>query len=400
MPQFAYKAIDADGRVVRGQCDALNLYELEARLKRMQLDFVAGQPRHAQGRWHRGKLTRRELITFCFHLEQMVQAGVPIVDALVDLRDGAGRGALRQTIADLVEAVVGGNTLSAAMAGQPAAFDSVFVALIRAGESSGRLPEMLHSLVDSLQWEDECAAHTRRILLYPACVAGVVLAATLFLMLHLVPQLKPFVLAMGQSLPLSTRLLFLASDILLAHWPTLLAAAVGGSLGALLLACASETIRRRCDALKLRLPMLGRILHKLALARFASTFALLYAAGVPVLDALRGTQAVAGNRRLESALREVEQLVTDGRNLTQAFTEGRLFPPLVLHMLRTGENAGVLGEALSKVAYFYGRDVREAVGKAQALIEPLLTVLLGALLGWIMLAVLTPVYDVIGGIKP
>ena len=132
---------------------------------------------------------------------------------------------------------------------------------------------------------------------------------------------------------------------------------------------------------------------------FAGVFAMLYAAGIPVLDALRSTRAIAGNRRIEQALCEAEQGITDGRSLSESFRDTALFPPLILRMLRIGETTGGLDTALRNVAYFYHRDIRESVGKAQTMIEPLLTVIMGALLGWIMLAVIGPIYDVISKIK-
>lgn len=399
MTEFRYTAIAADGRRVRGRSAAADLDELEARLRRMQLDLVAGRPvRGLLAR--RRKLPRRELIALCFHLEQLTQAGVPLAEALAELRDGGANGPLREVAADLADGVNGGLPLSAAMAERAGTFDGVVVSLVRAGEHGGRLQEILRELVDALQWEDECAALTRRILLYPACVAVVVGAAVLFLMLHLVPQLRPFILATGAPLPLPTQALFAASSFLHERWPLLLAFPPALLTAALLAMRADPRLRRRFDALQLRLPVLGEILRKHALARFAHTFALLYAAGIPVIDALRETQAVAGNRAIEDGLHDVERAVHDGAGLTQAFAASGLFPPLAMRMLQTGEGSGGIDAALTKIARFYARDVRDAVGKAHAIVEPALTLLLGGLLAWVALAVLGPVYDMIAGIGP
>jgi len=155
----------------------------------------------------------------------------------------------------------------------------------------------------------------------------------------------------------------------------------------------------RFDAFKLRLPLFGNILRKIILSRFANTFALLYASGIPILESIRTTQDVVGNRVIKQGLQRVEQLIGEGQNVTAAFHGVGLFPPLVIRMLRVGESTGALDDALENVSYFYNRDVRESVEKVQQLIEPMLTVLLGSLLGWIMLSVLGPVYDVISKIK-
>ena len=141
------------------------------------------------------------------------------------------------------------------------------------------------------------------------------------------------------------------------------------------------------------------ILKKIILSRFANTFAMLYAAGIPILDSIRSTQDIVGNRVVSEALRKVEQSISDGQNVASAFHDAGLFPPLVVRMLRIGENTGGLDKALLNVSYFYNRDVKESVDKAQTLIEPMLTVFMGALLGWIMLSVIGPIYDVISKIK-
>jgi type IV pilus assembly protein PilC len=157
--------------------------------------------------------------------------------------------------------------------------------------------------------------------------------------------------------------------------------------------------RLRFDGVKLALPVFGPILKKIILSRFANTFAMLYAAGIPILDSIRSTQDIVGNRVVSEALRKVEQSISDGQNVASAFHDASLFPPLVVRMLRIGENTGGLDKALLNVSYFYNRDVKESVDKAQTLIEPMLTVFMGALLGWIMLSVIGPIYDVISKIK-
>jgi type IV pilus assembly protein PilC len=158
-------------------------------------------------------------------------------------------------------------------------------------------------------------------------------------------------------------------------------------------------LRDVVDRLKISLPLIGPILRKIILSRFASSFALMYASGIMVLDAIRYAEAIVDNRALQSALRVAARQVADGRTLAGAFGDSEMFPPLVIRMLRIGESTGALDTALSNVGYFYNREVREAVGRLQALIEPVLTVVLGAILAWVMLAVLGPVYDTLSGVK-
>jgi type IV pilus assembly protein PilC len=399
MPLFNYRAIDADGRAVAGHVEAASLGDLEMRLKRMDLDLVAGAPAQAGGLFGARKIPRRELIHFCFHLEQLVRTGVPILEGLADLRDSLENPRFREVIAGLLEGIAGGQTLSQAMEAHPRVFDTVFVSLIRAGEASGRLPEILRNLTDTLKWEDELASQTLRLTLYPAIVGLIVTAAAVFLMVRLVPQLKQFVKTMGQTLPPQTRALFFVSDLFVDYWYLALLLPLVLLVGTRLLVAVNPAARLAFDGVKLRLPFVGDILRKIILSRFAGTFALLYSSGIPILEAVRTTQRVVGNLVVRAGLEDVEQLIGEGQNLTSAFQRTAFFPPLVIRMLRVGENTGELSAALANVSYFYNRDVRESVDKAQQLIEPLLTLLLGSLLGWIMLSVLGPIYDVISRVR-
>ncbi len=399
MPLYTYKAVSPEGRMLLGRIDALNLVDLEMRLRRMELDLVSGEPISQRSLFTRGGVPRREMIHFCFHLQQLVRAGVPLIDGLTDLRDSLEHPRFREVVASLIEAIEGGQTLSQAMDGHRSVFDAVFVSLIRAGETTGRLPEVLNSLNESLKWEDELASQTKKMIAYPAFVGVIVLAASFFLMVYMVPQLKMFVKNMGQVLPTQTVVLFFISDLMVDYWYVLLLLPALLALGLRVLLHSNPLARFRFDGVKLGLPFVGNILRKIALSRFANTFALLYASGIPILESIRTTQDVVGNLVIRRGLERVEQLIGEGQNVTAAFHATGFFPPLVIRMLRVGENTGALDDALMNVSYFYNRDVKESVARMQQLIEPMLTVVMGALLGWIMLSVLGPVYDVISKIK-
>jgi len=399
VPLYTYKAVSPEGRMVFGRIDAINLVDLDLRLRRMELDLVSGEPLSNRSLLRSGSVPRRELIHFCFHLQQLVRAGVPILEGLTDLRDSLEHPRFREVVASLIESIEGGQTLSQAMESHRRVFDQVFVSLVRAGEATGRLPDVLHSLNESLKWEDELVSQTRKMAAYPAFVGTIVIAATMFLMVYMVPQLRLFVKSMGQVLPLQTQILFLVSDLLVAYWYLLPTLPLLAFFGVRLLLNHNPLARLRFDGIKLRFPVLGSILRKIILARFANTFALLYASGIPILESIRTTQGVVGNLVIRQGLERVEQLIIEGQNVTAAFHGTGFFPPLVIRMLRVGENTGALDEALLNVSYFYNRDVRESVQKMQQLIEPLLTLVMGGMLGWIMLSVLGPVYDVISKIK-
>ncbi len=400
MALFTYKAVDTRGKTMLGQIDAVNIVDLELRLKRMGLDLVRGGPaRHGGSLLRSGAIKRPELINFCFHMEQLTNAGVPLVESLIDLRDSIENARFREVISGVIEGIQGGQRLSLALAQYPQIFNPVFTSLIRAGEDTGKLAEVLKSLVENLKWEDELAEHMKRLVMYPAFVGSIVLMVTFFLMIYLVPQMVGFIKNMGQEVPLQTRILIEVSEFLVGYWWAVLAAPAMLVLGVKLAARINPLVRYQIDRLKLSLPVAGEILRKIILSRFASVFALMYSSGITILDAIRSSEETAGNAVIQEGLKLAGERISEGKNVTAAFHEVGLFPPLVVRMLRVGESTGALDTALLNVSYFYNREVREAISKIQVMIEPALTVFLGAILGWVMLSVLGPIYDVITKIK-
>ena len=400
MPLFSYKAIDAHGKNVNGRVEAVNLFDLEQRLARMGLDLViGGQTTNRSRLVGRGRISRNDLINFCFHLEQLTSAGVPVVDGLVDLRDSVENPRLREVVSGLVESIEGGKNLSGSLAEFPEVFSKVFVSLVRSGEQTGKLPEVLKNLNESLRWEDELAAQAKKLMMYPAFVGGIVLLVTFFLMIYLVPQMTGFIRNMGQDIPLQTRILIAVSAFFVHYWWAVLAAPFAAWAGLRFAAKRNPGVQYALDQYKVSMPLIGPILRKIILSRFASSFAMMYSSGITVLDAIRSCEEIVGNKPLENALQIAGRQIAEGKNLTTAFADIGLFPPLVIRMLRVGENTGALDTSLLNVSYFYNRDVRESIAKVQALIEPALTLLLGAILGWVMLSVLGPVYDAISKMK-
>nr|VFJ46516.1 MAG: type IV pilus assembly protein PilC [Candidatus Kentron sp. FW] len=397
MPLLRYKAMDELGKIHTGRMEATNVADLEFRLTHMGLDLIkAGElgrkPRRVS------KIGRRELISFCFHLEQLISAGVPLLESLDDLRSSMENAGLRGVIALLMEHIEGGKTLSGAMEEFPRIFDPMIVMPIRAGESSGRLGEVLRNLMENLKWIDETAAQVKKLFLYPTIVGGVVVAIIFFLMIYLVPKLVSFFEMMGQTLPAHTRFLIAASDFFVAWWPLILAGPIVAFIGIRFLVGISPQARIFTDALVLRIGIVGPIRKKIILSRFASYFALLYASGITVLDCIRISEGLMGNRAMEAATRRAADRIADGAGISTGFEHAGLFPPLVLRMLRVGENTGALDMALRNISYFYDRDVRESIGRLQTLIEPTMTIILGILLGWVMISVLGPMYDLIADI--
>ena len=400
MPSFRYKAVDAAGAVVRGRLEASNDVDLELRLRRMGLDLITLRETGMPGGVRATVVERKDLINFCFDLEQMSRAGIPLIDGLRDLRDSMeGNRRFRQVVSGLVEDVESGRMLSQAMAQYPRVFDAVFTSLIRAGEQTGRLPEVFESLSRSLRWQDELAAETRKLLIYPASLLLVIVGVSLFLLMYLVPQVVGVLKTMRVELPIQTRVLIAVSDFMVHWWwlvlglPVAVAAAVPAVLRA------DPRARFALDRLKLRLPVVGPLLQKIILARFANFFGLMYQSGISILDAIRTSEGIVGNLVVAEGLRQAWQQINSGEGLAESFQKLGLFPPLVIRMLRMGETTGALDTALFNINYFYGRDVREGVDRAMKAMGPALTVLLGGLMAVILFSILTPIYEMIGQLK-
>ena len=399
MALFAYRAIDAEGRISTGNLDASNAVDLELRLKRLGLDLVTfGSVKKSTAARTR-RISREELITFCFHLSQLLKAGVTIIEALTDLRDTVDNQGFRQVLAALLEDIEGGLTLSDAMAHHGYCFDEVFVALIKAGEQSGQLNVVLDELTENLKWQDEMASQAKKALVYPAIVLVVIVGVVFVLMTVLVPQLAATFKTLVPKLPRETEMLIALSNFFVKYWYLLLGIPFVISIAGWIMSRTNDKVQRALDGIALKVPVLGDLRQKIILARFSTFFAMLYRAGISVLDCIQICEKIVGNRVMEEGLQRVGRSISEGQGITMAFTATRLFPPLVIRMLRVGESTGGLDTALLNVSYFYNRQVRESISRMQQLLGPATTVVLGGLVIAIMYAIFLPIYDVIAKIK-
>ena len=396
MPVMLYKAMDERGKVALGRMEAVNDADLEARLRRMGLDLINfSAAKTNSGGCIGKKIPRREIISFCMQLEQLVSSGVPLLEGLQDLRDSAEDRKLRDIVAGMVESIEGGSTLSVAMDQYPQIFDNVFVNLIRAGEFSGQLGSVLKTLTESLKWQDEQASQMKKLLMYPLFVGSVVLLVVIFLMTYLVPQLTSFIVMMGQELPLHTRVLIGVSNFMVGYWYAVLGVPAIAFVIFMAVLSSSSALQLAVDDFKLKVWLIGPIYKKMLLARFANYFALMYRSGITVLECIRICEGLVGNKAIEEAAHRAGRQIADGASISAGFEFTGLFPPLVLRMLRVGENTGGLDDALLNISYFYDRDVSESIEKVQTMIGPAMTVVLGGILGWVIVSVLGPIYDLI-----
>jgi type IV pilus assembly protein PilC len=275
----------------------------------------------------------------------------------------------------------------------------VFVALVRAGEQSGQLTEVLDELSENLKWQDEMASQAAKAMIYPLIVMVVIVGVIFVLMTVLVPQLAATFKQLVPKLPRETEVLIALSDFFVRWWYLLLGVPLAAGIAIWTMARTNESIQRAVDGITLRMPVLGELRQKIILARFSTYFAMLYRAGISVLECIHISEKIVGNRVMEEGLQRVGRSISEGQGISQAFLATKLFPPLVLRMLRVGESTGALDTALLNVSYFYNRQVRDGIARMQTLLGPATTIVLGLLIVAILYSIFLPIYDVIAKIK-
>ena len=399
MLEFNYRAITPEGRTISGRQSATSESDLEARLNRMQLELLKATPVRAATLFARKKLEGTELINIFIHIQTMGKAGVPLFESLIDLRDSADTPTVRRFISDLVDRIEGGASLSDALEQSPAGIDKVNISLIRTGEATGKLPEVLAELVESLKWSDEITSQTKALLRYPLFAGTIVLSAVGFLMVYLVPQLIPFIKNLGGTIPIQTRALVAFSGFLQNYWYTLPIVSALIAAAWITAVRISPEAKLWVDTAKFKFPIFGPVSKKIIMARFAKSFGMMYRSGVSVLDAMKFCESLSTNAAFSKAISAAAKSISQGQKVSDAFAATNLFPPLVLRMIRVGETTGGLDKALENVSYFYTREVDEAIEKLQVMIQPFLTVFLGGMIAWIMSSVMLPIYDLISKIK-
>lgn len=394
MPLYKYRAVTFEGEIRNGRLDAANEPDLEKRLAKMRLELIkATATLERKAVIGQKKVEKRDIIIFCMHMGQLTEAGVPILEGLTDLRDSLDHPRFKEVVTNLIETIEGGKSLSQSLEEYPLIFDSLFVNLIRAGEASGQLSEVFHALATMIKWQDELNASTKKLVMAPMFVGGVVVAVIGFLMAYLVPQLVGFIASIGEELPFHTKALIFTSDLIVNWWYLWIFIPVGAVLLVQMALRTSEKARMHADRLKLRIPQIGPVLQKIALSRFTSFFSMMYAAGVPILRSLEIAESILDNRVIKAAIAQARQEIEQGQPVSDSLETTGMFPPLVLRMVKVGEATGQLDKALTNVSYFYERDIKDSIDKLQAMIQPAMTLFLGMILAWVMLSVLGPVYN-------
>ena len=401
MPDYKFRTIDARGKIRNDTMVASNPMELEKRLGAMGFDLLSfkEQSKAVKSALRIKTISRRELINFTFHIEQLIKSGVPLIDSLKDIRDSMDYSHFTDVLQTVIDDIEGGKTLSLALTEHPAIFDKVYVTLVRVGEETGQLADVLKDLAETIRWQDELVSQTKKIMIYPAIVSVIVLLVEAFLMIYLMPQLLPFIKNIGSEIPMHTQILIEVSDVFVNYWYLVFSLPVVLFFAIKIAEKKNERVRHYLDGIRLKIWLIGPLLTKIKLARFANYFAMMYSSGITVLDALKISEDMVDNMVLEESINEARNSISEGVMISKSFEAVGVFPSMIVRMLKVGEDTGAMDDALLNVSYFYNREVKESIDKIEPTILPILTVILGGIMMWIMMAVLGPVYDAVAGVK-
>ncbi len=399
MALYSYTAFNTMGRRVRGSIHADNDLDLENRLKEVSLDLIEAQEQKERKSLFGGNVKLNDMIVLCMHLEQLDRAGVPVHDAIADVRDSTESPKLRDVMTGVYESVRNGTVFSKAMAAYPNVFDNVFVGLVAAGEKTGNLSESFTHLAEHLKWTSEIRRKVKKAVRYPLAVLVMLSGVIAVLMTQVVPKLVEFIISQGFSLPLHTKALIAFSYAFENYWYLIFGIPILIFIIVRLLYRLSSGFAYNMDAFLLKCPVIGQTILKINMARFTHFFSVMFNSGVDILDSLEAANGVVGNRVLKETVMMVRTNVMEGNSLTSSLRLSNRFPTLVIRMFKVGEDSGNMTEALENVNFFYNREVNDSVEKMTGFIQPALTVVMGLLIFWIIAAVFGPLYESFSKIK-
>lgn len=394
------------GRPIRGTISALNEVDLYNQLQAGGLELIQCTPlskKKTRISIQMNRIRIRDLIQFFIHMEQMQSAGVPLLDALSDIRDATGNDQMRDIMSEIHRDVRDGASLSEAMAKHPKVFKPLYISLVKAGEDTGDLTSSYLQLEKYLKWVDEMQSKIRKATRYPMIVTAVVVGTIVFMMSYVVPQIVGFLKYLDIELPWFSVWLIATSNFFIEPQFSLFGLPVYGAFIVLavpvLLVVFFVLIRRlsgdiayQLDSLYLRSPVAGNLIRKITIARYAQTFAALFASGIDVLSALKSARNTVRNLALLDAMESVELYVKSGSPLSDSFNASGEFPSMVVRMVKIGEESGNLSSVLEQVSDFYTKDVDEAIEGLIELIQPVLTLILALVIVWIAAGSLGPIY--------
>ena len=401
MPIFEYSARNPqNNQILKGTIDAPNKDEAAKQLRQKKLLLVnlREQPKQLKLNFGGGGIPTRDVVIFARQFATMINAGLPLVQSLTVLSEQTENKALGQVAREVVYDVESGNTLADAMAKHPKAFSELFVNMVAAGEAGGILDTILGRLAGFLEKNDALVRKVKGAMVYPVVIMSVAAIAICVLLIFVIPTFQTMFASVNMELPLPTRIVIGASHILIGFWWAMILA-IGGTIFGIKKYYTTADGKKRIDTILLQLPILGDLIRKSAVSRFTRTLGTLLSSGVSILDGLEITAKTAGNRVIHDAVMASRQSIAGGETISAPLEKSKVFPPMVVSMIAVGEQTGGLDEMLSKIADFYDEEVDVAVGALLSLMEPVMIVVLGVIVGGMVVAMYLPIFGMINTVQ-
>jgi type IV pilus assembly protein PilC len=397
MATFTYTARAFNGDLRTATIDASSRDDVIAQLRKQRLSVVKID-QDAAKKVGRGSIKTRDVVIFTRQFSTMINSGLPLVQALTILAEQTDNKALAEVTRKVVFDVESGNTVADALSKHPRAFTNLYVNMVAAGEAGGILDTILLRLATFLEKNDALVRKVKGAMIYPAVIMTVAAVAVVVLLIFVIPVFAGMFASAGQALPLPTRIVIGASGFLRKFWWIMgVAIIIGGYMFKKYYATPSGKLV--IDRLMLRMPVLGDVLRKSAVSRFTRTLGTLISSGVSILEGLEITAKTAGNRVIQDAIMQSRSSIAGGDTIAQPLQKSKVFPPMVISMIAVGEQTGGLDEMLSKIADFYDEEVDAAVSNLLSLLEPIMIVFLGVVVGGMVVAMYLPIFDMVNAVQ-
>jgi len=397
---FAWQGTDKKGNKVKGESNSTNITLVRAELRRQGVAPTKVKQKAKPLFSGKKKITTGDIAVFARQLAVMMKAGVPLVQAFDIVGRGHENPSMQEMLLQIKNDIEGGTALAPALGKFPLYFDDLFCNLVDAGEKAGALETLLEKVATYKEKTESIKKKIKKALTYPVAVIFVAIIVTAIILIFVIPQFEEMFANFGSDLPAFTRMVVNLSELVQAYWWAILGVMVLGFSGFAATYKRSRKLREATDRFLLKLPAFGEIIKKAAVARFSRTLSTMFAAGVPLVEALQSVSGATGNIIYENAVLQIKEDVSTGQSLNLAMKQQDIFPNMVLQMVAIGEEAGSIDTMLDKVADFFEEEVDNAVDSMSSLIEPMIMAILGVLIGGLVIAMYLPIFkmgSVIGG---
>lgn len=388
---YNWEAKEPSGNLRKGEMEAASVAVVRATLRRMGLNPTTVR-KQAQPLFGGGRVKEKDIVVMTRQLATMINAGLPVVQAIDLLGKGTGKMGMRKLMMDVKRHLEEGERLSEAFAHFPAYFDRLYVALVAAGEMGGILDTILLKLATYREKSLALKSKIKSAMFYPSAIVTVAFGVTAILMIFVIPRFAQLFTSFGANLPVLTQFVINVSNEFVRYWFLVFGIPIGGVAAMIYAHKHSRRFREGWDRLLLRMPIIGDVMLKGAIARFTRTFSTMHGAGVPMTESLETIARSSGNVVIENAISKARDAVASGTRLSEPLRETGLFPPMVTQMIAIGEESGAMEEMLAKVADFYEGEVDEAVNRMTSLMEPAIMVVLGVIIGTLVISMYLPIF--------